>query len=107
MSQTLTLRGVLQSLLVRESHSAAEDSVVLLAEMFVQFAPPDTTHSSPGFPAVVYDAQITEHEAVRQARPGDRVEIVGHWHDIVLWASLDTVETVSAVYVDGFRLVGG
>ncbi len=50
---------------------------------------------------------LLQHEAVHQARTGDRVEIVGHWHGFDCWDPSGNLGAIQVFLVERFRVVGG
>lgn len=108
MRQTLTLLGVLQRMAIRNTTPyAAPESARFEAIVLLELDQPEPTTASSSLRASVFDAQRPEHAAVHQARPGDRVEVVGHWHGLDSYDDSGNLVTVQVFWIERFRVVGG
>ncbi len=108
MRQTLTLLGVLQRMAIRNTTPyAAPESARFEAIVLLELDRPEPRTASSSLRASVFDAQRPEHAAVHQARPGDRVEVVGHWHGLEAWDRGGTLVPIQVFWIERFRLLGG
>jgi len=106
MRQTLTLLGTLERLAIRNATPhAAPDAVRLEARLRLELDRPAAARSSRSVPGIVFDAQLPELEAVRQARPGDRVEVVGHWHGFDGVHPSGNLVTIHLFEIERFRVI--
>ena len=102
MRQTLTLLGVITSITIRGGQAPNRRFEV---QMLVREDYPETSSLFP-VDAIAFDAQLPELAAVLEVLPGDRVEIVGHWHGFDSLRPSGAVETLQLFWVERFRVVG-
>jgi hypothetical protein len=78
------LRDAVTRETVRETQGAAAPGKPGMRRLYAVFTivrldRQRTTGTAPTIRCILFDAHRPEHEALRKARPGDAVEVTGHW----------------------------
>ena len=110
MRQTLTLLGTIRGLSIHPGRvrEAPREIIRRLFDvhLFVQENYPGTS-SLHRIEAAVRDAERPQHRAIFQARPGDRVELVGYWHRYTDLGWDGNLHTVHIFEVERFQVING